>query len=178
MYVKGNTIYELDGENRITHIEGGWDEFLKRNSSCDKSYGSIEQKSVIGKRLEAFIDDDITRMLIKSIIESVRYTKAIKTMTYRCDSHDTKRFMLMRVEPTTGSGLRLAHTFLKAEPLDPPLKIEPASDESEKFNIRCSICNRVEVERTWLEPDEFSRFSGRSHIKVNYTVCPICMDAI
>ena len=173
-----STIYELDAENRICRIRGGWDEFQKQNNHCGQAdHGNVLKEKVLGKQLESFIHDDMTRMLLKTVIDGVRYSKQPKTMAYRCDSPDQKRFMEMLVEPLEEGGVRLTHIYLRSELLDPPVTIEPAAALSDKVNARCSICNRIEWNRAWLEPDEASRRSQSGHFKVNYTVCPVCLNS-
>jgi hypothetical protein len=176
MTSSGNTIYELDAENRIYHIEGEWDEFLSSNSSTEQTHNSLCMQEVLGTRIESHIHDDMTRMLIKTVIASVRQSKQEKSISYRCDSPDLKRFMKMLIEPLMRDAVRLSHAFLRAEPLDPPVYIRPASKRATKVNARCSICNRIEVDRTWLEPDEACQASGESSFEVSYKVCPVCLN--
>ncbi|MES9971251.1 MAG: hypothetical protein ABW092_14555 [Candidatus Thiodiazotropha sp.] len=164
MRAVGNTVYELDAGNRIHRIQGEWAELC--------------MGEVLGTRLESHIQDDTTRMLIKTVVAGVRQTKNKKSISYRCDSPELKRFMVMLIEPMMGDGVRLSHSFLRSEPLDPPVYIRPASGHAEMVNARCSICNRIEVERSWLEPDDACLTAGCGSFNVSYTVCPVCLNTV
>ncbi|MES9992175.1 MAG: hypothetical protein ABW098_09490 [Candidatus Thiodiazotropha sp.] len=176
MNAETSTIYELDAGNRICLIEGNWDEFVRKNISGDQSSERLIKENVLGNRLENYIHDDATRMLLYTLIDGVRRTKQVKTIRYRCDSPNMKRFMRMVIEPQKHEGVRLIHSFLRSENLDPPVEIEPVTADTAKHNVRCSICNRIELNRCWLEPDEAAMKSGKKRFHVSYTVCPICMN--
>ena len=174
---KHNTIYELDAENRICDVRGGWNDAVKPDNPRIRADQRAFKEKVLGERLDSYIHDDMTRMLLKTVINSVRYSKRPKTMPYRCDAPDQKHFMEMLIEPLEGGAIRLTHCYLRSEPLDPPVTIEPAEALSEQVSARCSICNRIEWNRVWLEPDEASRRSRSGHFKVRYTVCPVCLNS-
>ncbi|MCG8014829.1 MAG: hypothetical protein JAY97_01345 [Candidatus Thiodiazotropha sp. 'RUGA'] len=178
MSSKGSTIYELDADNQICHIGGDWDQFLQANIDQHQDYVNLRKRQVLGNKLESYVHDANTKMLLQTVFDYVRQTQKIKALPYRCDSADQKRFMSMQIEPLADAGLRVSHTQLSSEPLDPPVEIHPANDGNAETVWRCSICNRIESEQVWLEPDEAAQFWCRHSFHVSYTVCPVCMNTI
>ncbi|MCG7895891.1 MAG: hypothetical protein AB2733_06580 [Candidatus Thiodiazotropha taylori] len=178
MFSKGSTIYELDAENQICHIDGDWDQFLQANTDEHQNHENLKKNRVLGNKLEAYVQDTTTRMLLHTVFAYVRQTQQTKAVPYRCDSADQKRFMSMQIEPLADAGLRISHTQLSSEPLDPPVEIHPANGGSAETVWRCSICNRIESDQVWLEPDEAAQHWCRHSFQVSYTVCPVCMNTI
>ncbi|MCG7983271.1 MAG: hypothetical protein JAY90_11060 [Candidatus Thiodiazotropha lotti] len=178
MSSKGFTIYELDANNQICHINGDWDQFLQANTDEHQTYANLRKKQVIGNKLESYIQDTTTKMLLHTVFDYVRQTQQTKAIPYRCDSADQKRYMSMQIEPLADAGLRVSHSHLRSEPLDPPVVINPETDANEEIVWRCSICNRIESEKVWLEPDEAAQIWCRHSFNVSYTVCPVCMNTI
>ncbi|MCG8488537.1 MAG: hypothetical protein MI756_13780 [Chromatiales bacterium] len=178
MSSKGSTIYELDADNQICHIDGDWDQFLQANTDEPQNRDRLRKKQVIGNKLETYVQDTTTRMLLHTVFDFVRQTQQTKALPYRCDSADRKRYMSMQIEPLADAGLRVSHTQLRSEPMDPPVVINPVTDANEAIVWRCSICNRIESEQVWLEPDEAALLWCRQSFNVSYTVCPVCMNSV
>jgi hypothetical protein len=167
----------LDAENLIRHIDGDWDNFLQKNCDGLQNPDNLKSTQVNGKKLEFYVQDNTTRMLLHTVFDYVRQTKQSKALAYRCDSADQKRYMSMRIEPLADARLRLLHTHLRSEPLDPPVVIQPVTETNDEAVWRCCICNRIESERVWLEPDEAAKLWCRELFNVSYTVCPVCMNS-
>ncbi|MET0009127.1 MAG: hypothetical protein ABW124_20415 [Candidatus Thiodiazotropha sp. 6PLUC9] len=177
MSSKGLTIYELDAENKICHVDGDWDEFLQANTDEHQNHDCLNSREVIGSKLETYVQDNTTRMLLYTVFEYVRRTQQTKALPYRCDSADQKRYMSMQIEPLVDAGLRVSHAHLRSEPLDPPVVIKPLTEAGRDVVWRCSICNRIESDQVWLEPDEAAQVWSRQEFNVAYTVCPVCMNS-
>ncbi|ODB96000.1 hypothetical protein [Candidatus Thiodiazotropha endoloripes] len=178
MSSQGSTIYELDTENQICHIDGDWDQFLQANTNQHQDYENLKKRRVLGNKLESYIHDTNTKMLLQTVFAYVRQTQQRKALPYRCDSADQKRYMSMQIEPLADAGLRVSHTQLRSEPLDPPVVIHFESTGNGETVWRCSICNRIESEQVWLEPDEAAQRWCRNSFNVSYTVCPVCMNTV
>jgi hypothetical protein len=172
----GQIVYELDRQNRIYQIEGPWDRFLKENQSLNGGCEGLQKEQVLGRRLEPFINDDSTRMLFNTIFLSVRQTHRARRVEYRCDSPDEKRYMEMLIESLGNGMLRLTHSCLRTETITPAVLVTSAIDEVDA--IRCSVCNRMEIEGAWMEPEVASVRESRDHFHVSYTVCPLCRHGL
>ena len=171
-------IYELDEKNRIHRIQGPWDQFLNQNPPLIGQCDHVLRDRVLGQRLEPFILDDNTRMFFTTVFQSVRQTLRERRIEYRCDSPDEKRFMCVIIEPIGRGKLRLIHQCLKTEPMAPPVVITPALEEEQAETVRCSICNRIEFQGIWMEPDIVSERENRTRFMVSYTVCPLCQNQL
>jgi hypothetical protein len=117
-------------------------------------------------------------MLLYTVFNHVRQTQRCRELPYRCDSADLKRYMSMQIEPLEEAGLRVSHKHLRSEPLDPPVVIRALTEVDDEPVWHCSICNRIESERVWLEPEEAAQNSCRQVFTVTYTVCPVCMNSV
>jgi hypothetical protein len=169
-------MYELDRQDRICRISGPWDDFAEANGTkAGAETVSPFVQSVIGRPLHAFIRDDPTRMFLLAVLTSVRKLQRSRTVAYRCDAPDLKRFMQMDVEPLPEGGLRLTHRLLRTELLVPPFTFRPAVAADPVTGRRCSLCNRVEVHGAWVEPDQAAARSLPQPHAVRYGLCPVCL---
>ncbi|MCG7921708.1 MAG: hypothetical protein N0C81_08315 [Candidatus Thiodiazotropha lotti] len=175
---KGSTIYELDADNLICHIDGDWDQFQQANTGEHQNYENLKKRRVLGNELESYVQDTNTKMLLQTVFAYVRQTQQKKALPDRCDSADQKRYLSMQIEPLADAGLRVSHTQLHSEPLEPPVQIYPVTDRNAETVWRCSICNRIESDQAWLEPDEAAQLWCKHSFNVSYTACPVCMNTI
>jgi NMD protein affecting ribosome stability and mRNA decay len=84
--------------------------------------------------------------------------------------------MEMLIESLGNDILRLTHSYLRTEPITPAVLVTPATDEVDA--LRCSVCNRMEIEGAWLEPEMASKRESRDQFHVSYTVCPFCYHGL
>lgn len=149
-------------------------------------------KAIIGKPLSDFICDDVTRMYVATMIESVRVIPHTSFRPYRCDTLDTKRFMQMIITPDNNGLIRISHELLRTEPLTRPVTFKTTINDSKiwlvKNNhavhfVRCSVCNRLHRfghdEDAWHEADYYittHNYSLTESMKVIYSICPECLN--
>lgn len=167
-------VFWIDAKDRIVEVNEVWNRFALANGG----EGCID-RLVVGRNLRRFIRGDATRMLLDTLVLQVRsWNKQIDRL-YRCDSADVKRYMNMRIEPD-GKRLRFTHFVVRTEPLSPAVGFtyDQSSSPINKL-MRCSMCNRVQVGRGWMETD--SAFAGgeiQTPQLVIYSVCPSCKSAV
>jgi hypothetical protein len=187
--------YWVDNQNIICKVDDAWDTNLDADNWTERA----SSRGVIGKNLLEFICDDITRMYVATMIESVRISSKTLTRPYRCDSPHKKRFMQMTISPAEAENgqLCVSHELLREEPLKRPVMFENATEWiSEKashqiregraglaaYLIRCSICNRLRDKKTdlWHETDSLPHWvvNIAKPIKIVYGVCTNCMDEL
>lgn len=164
-------LYMLDPRNHIISIGGSWEEFSAENGGKNTSL-----KDIYGRPLVDFVTGDTTRMWLETIFQFARIMGKTVERSYRCDSPELKRFMLMRVIPEFGGVLRIEHDILSTEKRAVPIHIQYGRVASTDATKRCSICGRVNIDE-WMEPH--MKHTGPSgQISVTYTVCDDCEHSI
>ena len=181
--------YWLDDDNIIRRVNDHWDQAMDSQNWSDRASAN----RIVGKLLSEFICDDVTRMYVATMIESVRVIPHTSFRPYRCDTPDMKRFMQMIITPEDNGWIRISHELLRIEPLEKPVTFSTVTEFSPlrqyKNNqtihfVRCSICNRLQRygnrDNTWYEADSLI---ARSHalsesLKVIYGVCLDCPDKL
>jgi hypothetical protein len=183
-----NLSYWLDNDNIICKVNESWDTHMDPSSWAERASSDV----IIGKHLFDFVCDDVTRMYIATMIESVRLIPRTIVRPYRCDSPDRKRFMKMIISPEQDGLVCVSHELVREEPLPNPVLFKTLTENEIKVNsnkkpgasgldylIRCSICNSLKNRRTgiWQEVDTLATITkGTSKpLTVVYGVCPICM---
>lgn len=150
-------------------------------------------KGIIGKPLLEFICDDVTRMYVTTMIDSVRIIPQTLFRPYRCDSPEMKRFMQMIITPEDNGWVRVSHELLRCEPLKKTVRFKTKIHEQnsilKKRNfvhykiefVRCSLCNRLRTLGTdkWQEADNLTieKSNSLNLIQVVYGICPDCLDS-
>ena len=172
--------YWIDQNDLICKVDDYWD-----NSLEDPTDQRIKSNEIIGKLLFDFICDDITRMFIKTLLQSVRLLKQPLCRPYRCDSPTEKRYMQMTIALEDNQLLSVTHEIIKTEPLVIPASFETVSCKKvtpqSSFHIRCSICNRLRLvgHKNWEEVDTLSdKDLKKQPIYVIYGVCFDCKGSL
>lgn len=166
--------YWLDIGDVIVEVSPQWEIFARANGGV-----GIEPGNVVGRNLLAFVEGDVTRMYVRSLVQSVRLMRRPVCRSYRCDSPDTRRLMEMRISIENSGLLRWEHRVLHTEPLARRLafKVQPGAVAARRFVVRCSICNRLKAPGGWCEPDQADASEGPDEtIPVIYGVCPDCLS--
>ena len=169
-----STVFWVDDKDRIVEVNEAWNRFALANGG----EGCIA-RLIVGRSLRDFIRGDATRMLLDTLMLQARSWKKQIDRVYRCDSSEVKRHMEMRIAPD-GKRLRFTHRMVCTEPMSPAVRFmyDPSGSAPTKI-IRCSMCNRVQVERGWMESD-IACASGEIQPQqlVIYSVCPTCKGAV
>lgn len=164
----------IDDRNRIVEVNEAWNRFALANGG-----DTCVARLVVGRNLRDFIRGDATLMLLDMLMLQARSWKKQIERVYRCDSSEVKRHMEMRIA-LDGKRLRFTHRLVHSEPMRAPVQfLYDQSGPSPRKIIRCSMCNRVQVQRGWMEPDSACA-SGQIHPQqlVIYSVCPTCKGAV
>lgn len=181
--------YWVDRNNIIQKVDEHWDNSMNTTSWSDRACS----KGIIGKSLLEFICDDVTRMYVITMINSVRIIPQSLFRPYRCDSPDTKRFMQMIITPEDNGWVRVSHELLRCEPLKKTVLFKTKSNEQNSILkkrdfvhyhiefVRCSLCNRLRPSDTdvWQEADSLTIEKSKSlnSIPVVYGICPDCLNS-
>lgn len=169
----GTTTLWLDERDRIVQVCESWNRFARANEGD----GCLDHV-IVNRNVREFIQGDATLMLLDTLIMQVRRLGKQLERTYRCDSPDMKRFMEMRID-REGERVRFVHRVVRTEPLAVPVRFGFDSSGSMNRIVRCSMCNRVQVQRAWMEADDAC---ADGHIAgqqlVIYGVCPGCADTV
>lgn len=165
------TKYWLDIKDRIIRTNLIWDNFAEDNEGGARSFSD----EIIGKSLFSFISGDATKMFVSTMIQRVRITKKRLDVDYRCDSPEMKRFMKMTIVPEEGELIRVENSLEKEEPFENSIKFK--YKRREHLVKRCSMCQKLNHNNKWFEPEEFAATLNvklDEEIPVIYTVCENC----
>jgi hypothetical protein len=166
--------YRLDANDQIVDVGGkGWDAFARENGGVDAM-----RSRIIGTKLYAHVSGKVTRLYTWTMLDSVRRLGRPAVRPYRCDSPDLKRFMEMTIEDAGNGELLLSHRLIRTEPLRRRAHFSAVGGPTHKIFVRCSMCNRLNVDNGWLEPDIAASHPKlaelREDIPVIYSVCDAC----
>lgn len=166
-------VFWIDDQDRIVEVNEAWNRFALANGG----EGCVDHL-VLGRNLREFVRGDATRMLLDTLVLQSRSWKKQIERVYRCDSSDMRRHMEMRIDPD-GKRLRFAHRVVSTEPMSTAVQFTYDQSGALKKIIRCSMCNRVQVQRTWMEADAACT-GGQIQAQqlVIYSVCPGCKAAV
>lgn len=164
--------YWLDISDVIVDIGPGWEEFARENNAPE-----LDVRKVIGRNVIDFVSGDVTRMYVRTILQSARLMRRPMVRPYRCDSPDQRRFMEMRLTMEDSGLLCWEHRMVRAEQLQRRMDFRPAAGlHAAKCVVRCSMCNRLKSPAGWAEPDqgEMPQRCDDGSIPVIYGICPTC----
>ena len=187
--------YWVDSNYIIRKVDINWDNQMGPDSWSIRA----SSKAILGKPLFEFIADDVTRMFVGAILDSVRVLPRTLTRPYRCDSPDAKRFMQMTVSPEANGLIKVSHELIRSEPLAQEILFKTVQGSNGRVRgvlpslnishferpykwIRCSLCNRLQDpdNKHWQEVDQLQstmRLNDQP-IPVIYGVCPNCIDSM
>jgi len=165
--------YRLDERDRITEVNADWKRFAKENGG-----ENLIAESVIGRSLRDFISGDTTRMFVSALLQATRLTGQQRTIQYRCDSSDTKRYMAMDIVPVNSGELISRHRVLRELKLPVSLTFSAIKAGQKTLIKRCSMCNRLASgDGPPVEPEDAERLgwlSQPANALVIYCVCKDC----
>ena len=165
--------YWLDISDVIVDIGAGWTEFALENNAPE-----LEVRKVIGRNVIDFVSGDVTKMYVRTILQSARLMRRPMHRSYRCDSPDQRRFMEMRLTMEDNGLLRWEHRMVRSENMQRRMDFRPAAGlHAAKCVVRCSMCNRLKSPAGWSEPDIGPQppTLGDGTIPVIYGICPECL---
>ena len=168
-----NTLfYRVDEDDVIVDIGGRWDDFALGNDGP-----SITKAQVLGTKLYRHIKGETCRTYVWTMLDAVRKLEKPLVRSYRCDSPTCKRFMTMSVIPELHNRLLLEHRLDSIQPFERPLKFSYATRNARAKVTRCSMCNRLQIDGTWGEPERMLAKAAKpvtDSTLVIYSVCGDC----
>ncbi|MBM4256182.1 MAG: hypothetical protein FJ147_09825 [Deltaproteobacteria bacterium] len=162
--------YRMDSAGVLIEVGGKWDQFAQENGGA-----ALIGQAVIGKPMLRFITGDAPRMHFLTLLEKHRLLAGESILPYRCDSPQHKRFMEMRMRQDHDGTILCLHRTVRVEPLSPARSF--VYHKASTTASRCSMCNRVRVDKFWVEP-EATPASETHPLGVVYTVCADCRAGI
>ena len=168
--------YHLDAKDRITGVNEEWDRFANRNGG-----DHLQSEALIGRSLHDFISGDVTKMFVNALLQSTRVTGKERTINYRCDSPDVKRYMAMDILPSGQGRLVSRHRTIQEVKMSTAITLVTATRASGVFIKRCSMCNRLSRNgESEVEPDAAAAagWFGEGATQVIYFVCKDCQNVV
>ena len=155
---------------------------------CEVSLGREvpeESKSRVSKQQVQFkniFSDVNTANLHEKLVDHVRLTSETISYPYRCDSETHCIFLRVVVSKTSNMRVGFLNKVVGREPrpFDNILVREFVTDNAD-FTM-CSICNRLNVNKTWLEfqqlVDENVWPANGKVMRCSFDTCTNCVNAI
>lgn len=168
--------YWLDISDVIVEIGPGWDDFARENNALE-----LDARKVVGRNVIDFVSGDVTKMYVRTILQSARLLRSPLVRLYRCDSPDQRRFMEMRLTLQDDGLLKWEHRMIRAENLQRRMSFRLATGtQAARCVVRCSMCNRLKSAKGWHEPDLAPSPVPVENeaIPVIYGVCPDCQGRL
>lgn len=139
----------------------------------DNEHPTYDPKQWIGKNLLDVIHGDRTRLLHDALILKARLHSTPVELSFRCDSPTSARYLRMVIvaQPNLHIHFRI-HTD-KEQAYPQPVFFEYEASASVP---RCDVCNRMEVEGTWIDPLDMASVSKDPDLiwKVCHSLCSDC----
>lgn len=167
--------YVLDGSDRLVSANAHWFDFAKENGVHD-----LTAERCSGRLLWEFISDATTRHLYQLLLKPVRERGEIRTVPYRCDSPDRRRYMEMTISSASEGGVLFRSRIIREEPRDVVMLLVGDGKRTDELVVMCSWCKKVRVrEVEWLEVEtavkELQLFDEVDLPRITHGVCDRCI---
>jgi len=166
--------YVVDGQDKVVSVNEAWDKFALSNDAP-----GLMSEWVVGRDWRNFVMGDATRMYMEAMLSAARIVGKRVGHSYRCDSPHEKRYVKLTVDPLPNDEVRFRHHTTKVLPqkyvLNFVVPTEPKPHT--KKTKRCSMCNRIEHQKQWLETEEAVEagfFKNGATVEVYYGICTRC----
>jgi hypothetical protein len=164
--------YELDAEDRILRVAGGWDAFARANDGQ-----ALTGTAVLGRSFWAYISGFEVQAILKQLFARVRASGRKWSFPFRCDAPGFRRFLIMELEPAAGGNLSITTRLVKEEEREPLPLLDPKSRRSRERLRMCSWCNRFAIPE-WVFAEEvvvgLDLFSEPTFPVITHGICPAC----
>lgn len=124
-----NISYWVDSKDIIRKVDECWDLTLEVEN---RNARRVKSGVIIGKSLFDFICDDVTRMYLRTLLQSVRLIPRVLQRPYRCDSLNEKRYIEMTIELEPNNWVKISHKLLRTEPIVTPILFKSVSTQKYK----------------------------------------------
>lgn len=164
--------YELDGEDRILRVAGGWDAFARANDGQ-----TLAGTAVLGHSFWAYISGFEIQAILKQLFVRVRASGRKWSFPFRCDAPGFRRFLIMELEPGADGHLSITNRLVKEEEREPVPLLDRRSQRSREQLRMCSWCNRFAM-AGWVFAEEvvvgLDLFSEPMVPAITHGICPAC----
>lgn len=172
----GDSRYELDRDDRIVVVNGGWREFARANGAAHLAH------AVVGTAVWEWMAGVEVEHLYRLLFARVRKTGRSVTIPFRCDSPDARRFMELEICALPAGGLRCSARIERLEPRRSIPFLDSGVSRSDALVAICSWCKRVrEGEDRWLEIEDASSRLGLllpPFPGITHSICPQCVPLV
>jgi hypothetical protein len=169
--------YELDADFRIVNVDAGWSQFAVANQAPE-----LAPPGSLGESALSCVADSGTAHLYEQLFRKVMRTGQPITLPLRCDSPGRRRFLDLRIEPRTPSGLRVQTTLRRSEDRSVVSLLDRREPHAPELLHACSWCKAVEVDGRWLEVEDaivaLGLFSRERVPTITHGICPACYERI
>ena len=163
------TSYVIDAERKIVSVGGAWEQFSDENGGQNLSLADIKDKSIFD-----FVVGDSSRLWLDSLIRMALESKEPVQRPYRCDSPDTRRYMLMTIVPEESGLLTVQHALVAQEARSPRVSITRQEQTATREpSLQCTVCGKIKSGDYWVEADEATEVS-ELHLTVMNAICDQC----
>jgi hypothetical protein len=170
-------VYRVDSEDQILYVNSAWCDFAQENGAS-----TLDAESVLHRSLWEFIEDEETRHIFQIILKRVRTDRAVKTVPYRCDAPNLRRFMELQMRSTSNDEVEFRSRVVREEPRESVRLMEDDVVRSDEFLRMCGWCKQVCVETDrWVEVEaavlELRLFHAAAVPRLTHGICPTCLEA-
>ena len=172
-------IYRIDKRDIIVSVSRSWEAFARANA-----WGSeLSPENVVGHLLWEFIQDIETRHLYKEVFRRVRAGKPTRSIPFRCDSPQERRFLKLLPTPLSDGQIEITSTIIRTEGRDPVSLLDKDVPRSSDFIRICSMCKKIFIPgEKWVEIEEglaeLRPFEASEMPRLTHGLCPNCYEAV
>jgi hypothetical protein len=170
--------YVIDNNDKVISVNDAWDAF----ALCNDAPGLLSE-CVIGRDWREFVQGDATRMYMEAILTATRCLGMRVSQSYRCDSPREKRYVQLTVELLADHHVLFHHhtTQVFEQKYVVNYVVPTLPVVAHKKVKRCSMCNRIELQGSWLETEqavESGFLKAGAEVPVFYGICPDCHNKV
>jgi hypothetical protein len=169
-------IYQVDPGDLLVWFNEEWDLFAAENDGILAGSNTVRYRP-----LWEFISDSETRYIHEIFLRKVRSGRAIRNLSFRCDSPELRRFMEMDIALLADGNVEYRCRILRTDARDPVPFISAGTGTGERLLRMCSWCKKVDVGGgLWLEiEDAIARldlFSKKNLPAISHGICGNCLQ--
>ena len=171
-------IYRIGQEDKIIYVNKEWVDFAKENL-----FHEFKETDIIDKILWDYIKGDEVQHLYKIMFKRIRAGGSIKSLPFRCDSPDCRRFMEMDLCKVKGGQIQIECRILREEIRKPIPLLSDFRDMSKEIITICSYCKKTRIDSsTWVEVEEAIKTLGLDEVwplpGLSHGICNKCLHQI
>jgi hypothetical protein len=166
----------LNRKDIIIAVGNSWNNEVIRGEQAPFS------AQILDKPLFSFIQGDLTKISVNTILMRARSLKKQIIRRYRCDELRMRHYCEMRISPLKDGELEIEHITLRVESRRLPIDINTLYSDKERDEQarRCSMCCKYKYENTWLEIEDYlivKSMPSENFLlgNIDYGLCPKCL---